>query len=54
MDFQAGVSYTYSHSLDEQSALGLFYNGNNPLNIRERLWAVGFRSNACIQRRLSL
>jgi len=31
----AGVSYTYSHSLDEQSALGLFYNGNNPLNIRD-------------------
>jgi len=31
---QAGVSYTFSHSLDEQSALGLFYNGNNPLNIR--------------------
>jgi hypothetical protein len=29
-----GVSYTYSHSLDEQSAMGLFYNGNNPLNIR--------------------
>jgi len=32
---QAGVSYTYSRSLDEQSALGLFYNGNNPLNIRD-------------------
>jgi hypothetical protein len=31
---QAGVSYTYSHALDEQSALGLFYNGNNPLDIR--------------------
>jgi hypothetical protein len=31
---QAGVSYTFSRSLDEQSALGLFYNGNNPLNIR--------------------
>ncbi|WP_446744027.1 carboxypeptidase regulatory-like domain-containing protein [Silvibacterium acidisoli] len=27
---QAGFSYTYSHSLDEQSAMGLFYNGNNP------------------------
>ncbi len=32
--FQAGFSYTYSHSLDEQSALGLLYNGNNPLNLR--------------------
>ncbi|HXX18242.1 MAG TPA: TonB-dependent receptor [Candidatus Acidoferrum sp.] len=31
---QLGFSYTYSHSLDEQSALGLFYNGNNPLNLR--------------------
>ncbi len=33
--FQAGFSYTYSHALDEQSALGLFYNGNNPLNLRD-------------------
>jgi hypothetical protein len=31
---QAGVSYAYSHSLDEQSALGLFYNGSNPLDLR--------------------
>ena len=31
----AGVSYTYSRSLDEQSALGLFYNGNNPLDLRD-------------------
>ncbi|HEY0795812.1 MAG TPA: carboxypeptidase regulatory-like domain-containing protein [Acidisarcina sp.] len=31
---QVGVSYTYSHALDEQSAMGLFYNGNNPLNLR--------------------
>ncbi len=31
---QVGVSYTYSHSTDEQSGLGLFYNGNNPLNLR--------------------
>ncbi len=30
---QVGFSYTYSHSLDEQSAMGLFYNGNNPLNL---------------------
>jgi hypothetical protein len=29
-----GLSYTFSHSLDEQSAMGLFYNGNNPLDIR--------------------
>ncbi len=31
---QAGVSYTWSHALDEQSGLGLFYNGNNPTNLR--------------------
>lgn len=30
---QVGFSYTWSHSLDEQSGLGLFYNGNNPLNL---------------------
>jgi hypothetical protein len=27
-------AYTYSHALDEQSALGLFFNGNNPLDPR--------------------
>ena len=32
---QLGFSYTYSHSLDEQSGLGLFYNGNNALNLRD-------------------
>src|SRR5580698_7697870 len=26
-------SYTWSHSLDEQSGLGLFFTGNNPLNL---------------------
>ncbi len=30
---QGGFSYTYSKSLDEQSALGLFYNGSNPLDV---------------------
>jgi hypothetical protein len=29
---QVGFSYTWSHALDEQSAMGLFYNGNNPDN----------------------
>jgi hypothetical protein len=28
---QATVSYTWSHALDVQSNLGLFFNGNNPL-----------------------
>jgi hypothetical protein len=32
---QVAASYTYSHALDEQSGLGLFYNGNNPLNLRD-------------------
>jgi hypothetical protein len=32
--FQAGASYTFSHTTDEQSALGLFYNGDNPNNLR--------------------
>jgi len=32
--FQIGASYTYSHATDEQSAMGLFYNGNNPLDLR--------------------
>jgi len=32
---QAEVSYTFSHSLDDQSAMGLFYNGDNPLDLRD-------------------
>ncbi len=31
---QFTAAYTWSHSLDEQSGLGLFYNGSNPLNLR--------------------
>ena len=31
---QVGFSYTYSHTLDEQSALGLFFTGNNPVDPR--------------------
>ena len=33
-NYRAGVSYTYSHATDEQSAMGLFYNGNNPNVLR--------------------
>ena len=29
---QVTGAYTYSHTLDEQSGLGLFFEGNNPLN----------------------
>ena len=32
---QVGFSYTWSHAIDEQSALGLFYNGNNPKNLHD-------------------
>jgi hypothetical protein len=39
---QAGVSYTYSHATDEQSALGLFYNGSNPLNLRSGYGSADF------------
>src|SRR5216683_2595084 len=31
---QVGFSYTFSHATDEQSALGLFYNGNDATNLR--------------------
>jgi hypothetical protein len=31
---QAGLSYTWSHTLDEQSDIGLFFTGNNPNNLR--------------------
>jgi hypothetical protein len=30
----AGGSYTWSHALDEQSDIGLFYTGNNALDLR--------------------
>jgi hypothetical protein len=39
---QIGASYTYSHALDEQSGLGLFYNGNNALNLRSGYGSADF------------
>ncbi len=33
--FQAGASYTWSHSLDEQSDIGLFFTGNDPNHLRD-------------------
>ena len=39
---QVAGSYTYSHALDEQSGLGLFYNGNNPLNLRSGYASADF------------
>jgi hypothetical protein len=34
MGLQLTASYTWSHALDEQSGLGLFFTGNNPLTPR--------------------
>ena len=31
---QVGASYTFSHSLDEQSDVGLFFTGDNPSDLR--------------------
>jgi hypothetical protein len=39
---QVAASYTYSHALDEQSGLGLFYNGNNALNLRDGYGSADF------------
>jgi hypothetical protein len=41
-NIQIAASYTYSHALDEQSGLGLFYNGNNPLNLRDGYASADF------------
>ncbi|MGD0733553.1 MAG: carboxypeptidase regulatory-like domain-containing protein [Terracidiphilus sp.] len=37
-NFQVGASYTWSHSLDEQSDIGLFFTGDNPSHLRDS-WA---------------
>jgi hypothetical protein len=39
---QVGASYTYSHTTDEQSALGLFYNGNDPNSLRSGYGSADF------------
>ncbi len=36
--YQVGGSYTWSHSLDEQSDIGLFFTGNDPKHLRNS-WA---------------
>ena len=36
--FQLGASYTWSHALDEQSDIGLFFTGDNPNHLRDS-WA---------------
>jgi hypothetical protein len=39
---QVGGSYTFSHTLDEQSDIGLFYTGNNALNLRSGYGSADF------------
>jgi len=39
---QLGASYTWSHALDEQSGLGLFFNGNDPTNLRSSYGSSDF------------
>jgi hypothetical protein len=39
---QFTASYTWSHALDEQSGLGLFFTGNNPLNPRSSYASADF------------
>jgi hypothetical protein len=42
MGLQLTASYTWSHTLDEQSGLGLFFTGNNPLNPRSGYASADF------------
>ncbi|MGB7546972.1 MAG: carboxypeptidase regulatory-like domain-containing protein [Terracidiphilus sp.] len=37
-NFQVGASYTWSHALDEQSDIGLFFTGDDPNKLRDS-WA---------------
>jgi hypothetical protein len=42
MGLQLTASYTWSHALDEQSGLGLFFTGNNPLTPRANYASADF------------
>jgi hypothetical protein len=42
MGLQFTASYTWSHSLDEQSGLGLFFTGNNLLDLRSNYASSDF------------
>jgi Carboxypeptidase regulatory-like domain len=39
---QGTLSYTYSHALDEQSDVGLFFTGDNPNNLRDSYGSADF------------
>jgi hypothetical protein len=41
-NISGGVSYTWSHALDEQSDIGLFFTGNNPANLRSSYASADF------------
>ncbi len=41
-NFQVGGSYTWSHALDEQSDIGLFFTGDNPKNLRDSYASADF------------
>ncbi len=42
MGLQLTASYTWSHALDEQSGLGLFFTGNNPLTPKSSYASADF------------
>ncbi len=39
-NFQVGASYTFSHTYDEQSDIGMFFTGDNPNNLQRFVCAV--------------
>jgi hypothetical protein len=39
---QGGASYTWSHALDEQSDIGIFFTGDNPDNLRDSYGSADF------------
>jgi hypothetical protein len=41
-NFQAGASYTWSHALDEQSDIGIFFTGDNPNNLKDSYGSADF------------
>ena len=41
-NFQLGGSYTWSHALDEQSDIGLFFTGDNPNRLRDSWSSADF------------
>jgi hypothetical protein len=40
--FSLGGSYTWSHALDEQSDIGLFFTGNDPNNLKQSYGSADF------------